>query len=57
MDAPVSEAVECLAALGWEDYEGQVVEFLDPASRAEFGSREFWNDLHTNVFEALEAHA
>ncbi|MXY65585.1 MAG: nucleotidyl transferase AbiEii/AbiGii toxin family protein [Gammaproteobacteria bacterium] len=57
VDAPVSEAVECLAALGWEDYEGQVVEFLDPASRAEFGTRESWNDLHSNVFEALEAHA
>lgn len=57
VDVPVSEAVECLTTLGWEDYEGQVVEFLDPASRAEFGTREAWNDLHSSVFEALEAHA
>jgi hypothetical protein len=55
--APVQQAVECLAALGWEDYEGQVVEFLDPDSRAEFGNQAAWKALQTRVFEALEDHA
>jgi hypothetical protein len=55
--APVRQAAECLAALGWEDYEGQVVEFLDPDSRAEFGNQAAWQALQTCVFEALEDHA
>lgn len=54
---PVSQAMECLLALGWEDYEGQVVEFLDPDSRAEFGNQAAWHELQTSVFEALESHA
>ena len=55
--APVSKAMECLTALGWEDYEGQVVEFLDPESLAEFGNQAAWHELQTSVFEALEDHA
>jgi hypothetical protein len=55
--APVSEALECLTALSWEDYEGQVVEFLDPDSRAEFGDQAAWHELQISVFEALEGHA
>ena len=55
--APVQQALACLMALGWEDYEGQVVEFLDPDSRAEFGNQAAWTELQTRVFEALEDHA
>ncbi len=56
-DAPVKQALERLVALGWEDYEGQVVEFLDPDSCDEFGSQAAWQALQTRVIEALEDHA
>jgi len=55
--APVQQALERLVALGWEDYEGQVVEFLDPDSRAEFANQAAWKELQTSVFEVLEDHA
>jgi len=55
--APVTEAVECLTALHWEDYAGQVVEFLDPDSREAFGTRSAWDELQTSVFEALQGYA
>lgn len=55
--APVKEAIESLMSLRWEDYEGQVVEFLDPGSREEYGTQAAWNDLQTGVLEALEDHA
>jgi len=31
--------------LTWEDYQGQVVEFLDAESRAEYGSQSAWETL------------
>ncbi len=55
--APVQQAVECLTGLGWDDYEGQVIEFLDADSRAEFGTQAAWKALQARVFEALEDHA
>ncbi len=53
----LSAALESLTALDWEDYEGQVVEFLGSESRDEFGSRTAWNALQSGVFEALYSHA
>ncbi|MFQ6004856.1 MAG: nucleotidyl transferase AbiEii/AbiGii toxin family protein [Woeseia sp.] len=55
--AAVSDATEYLMALSWEDYEGQVVEFLDADSRDEFGNRPAWESLQSNVFESLHTHA
>ena len=55
--APVSDAIECLAALRWDEYEGQVLEFLDAGSRDEFGTREAWESLQSSVFESLHRHA
>lgn len=56
-DAPINKAIECLTALDWEDYAGQVVEFLDPDSHAAYGTRTAWHELQSSVFEGLEAHA
>lgn len=56
-DAPVAAAAECLAGLAWDDYAGQVVEFLDADSRASFGSRSAWDEMQARVFEALQDHA
>jgi hypothetical protein len=55
--APIRDAIERLTSLSWEDYEGQVVEFLDLASRNEFGTQADWNALQMSVFEALQKHA
>lgn len=55
--AALSDAIERLTALSWQDYEGQVVEFLDADSRDEFGTHPAWDSLQSNVFESLHAHA
>ena len=55
--APVPKAIDCLMGLGWEDYDGQVVEYLDDDSREEFGNRAGWMSLQNLVFESLEGHA
>jgi nucleotidyltransferase AbiEii toxin of type IV toxin-antitoxin system len=55
--APLAEAIECLAALNRDDYEGQVVEFLDPASRDEFGRQVAWDAMQTRVYDALQEYA
>lgn len=54
---PIQDAIECLTSLSWDDFDGQVVEFLDTASREEFGTPAAWNALHMSVFEALQQHA
>jgi hypothetical protein len=55
--APVQQAIDCLLALHWQDYEGQVVEYLDAGSRAEFANRKAWVALQNGVFETLQNHA
>ncbi len=55
--APVRAAIDCLMGLGWEDYDGQVVQYLDDDSRKEFGHREGWMTLQNSVFEALQDRA
>ena len=52
-----AKALDCLMSLGWDDYEGQVVEFLDDDSRAEFGDRSAWEGLQNLVLNELEANA
>jgi hypothetical protein len=54
---PLAKAIDSLKSLDWLDYEGQVVEFLDPDRRAEYGTREAWESLQRRVFEGLQAHA
>jgi len=53
----VSQAIECLLRLSWDDYDGQVVEFLDANSRDEYGDKQSWESLQTFVLETLEANA
>jgi hypothetical protein len=55
--APVKQAIECLMGLDWEDYEGQVLEYLDDDSREEYGDRDGWVTLQNSVFESLQDHA
>lgn len=55
--APVQQAIDSLLGLHWEDYDGQVVEYLSDDSREEFGDRDGWVTLQNLVFEALQNHA
>lgn len=52
-----ARALDCLLSLGWDDYAGQVVEFLNEDSREEFGDRPAWERLHNQVLNALTANA
>ena len=56
-DAPLRRAIDCLLELHWDDFNGQVVEYLDDESRAEFAHRESWVQLQNLVFESLQNHA
>ena len=53
----LNQAIDCLMGLGWEDYHGQVVEFLDVESRAEYGTQSAWEVLQALVLDTLGAHA
>ena len=44
-------------SLDWEDYEGQVVEFLDEYSRDEFGDKPAWDMMQIQVLNEFEANA
>lgn len=52
-----AQAIDSLMGLTWDDYEGQVVEFLDTGSRDEYGSKNAWESLQTFVLSKLEADA
>lgn len=52
-----AQAIDCLMGLSWDDYQGQVVEFLDPNSRDEYGDKQSWASLQTLVLETLESNA
>jgi predicted nucleotidyltransferase component of viral defense system len=56
-DGEFAKAIECLMGLTWQEYDGQVVEFLEPESREEYGSEDTWNALQNLVLRHLEAHA
>ena len=53
----MDEAIECLASLHWDEYAGQVVEFLDADGREEYGTREAWRRLQMSAYSALENSA
>jgi len=52
-----AQAVDCLMGLTWQDYEGQVVEFLDTESREEYGSKSAWDSLQNRVLSELKSDA
>ena len=56
-DGVYAKAIDCLTALTWEDYEGQVVEFLDKESRADYGDKQAWEILQDQVLNQVEANA
>ena len=56
-DADGATAIDCLMSLTWEDYEGQVVEFLDLNSRAEYGDERAWVLLQNDVLSQIDANA
>ena len=53
----LTQAIDCLMGLTWEDYQGQVVEFLDTESRAAYDSQSVWEVLQAQVLDILGAHA
>jgi hypothetical protein len=56
-DGEHAKAIDCLMGLTWQDYDGQVVEFLGTESREEFGSKNAWNSLQNLVLSQLESDA
>jgi hypothetical protein len=56
-DGEHARAIDCLMGLTWQEYEGQVVEFLETESREEYGSKSAWNSLQNMVLSRLETDA
>ena len=52
-----AKAIDCLIGLTWQDYDGQVVEFLDSESRNEYSNKDAWQRLQNQVLTQLEANA
>lgn len=48
-------AVENAMSIGFSDFAGQVVAFLEPEYQEHYGQRAAWDRLQTRVVEALEA--
>lgn len=53
----IARSLECLVSLGWEDYQGQVLEFLDDDSRQEFGTEGSWELIQNQVLSEIETSA
>ncbi|MFT5172761.1 MAG: hypothetical protein ACI8W7_000929 [Gammaproteobacteria bacterium] len=51
------KALDALMSLGWNDYEGHVVEFLEHESRGEYGNKAAWEGLQSQVLKELQASA
>jgi len=56
-NAVYSKAIDCLMGLTWEDYQGQVVEFLDEDQRGDYGDKPAWERLQNQVLSQLDANA
>ena len=56
-DGEIGKAIDCLMGLTWQEYEGQVVEFLETESQEEYGSENAWNSLQNLVLSQLESNA
>ena len=52
-----AKAIDCLMGLTWQEFEWQVVEFLEMDYREEYGSKDAWNLLQNLVLSRLEADA
>ncbi len=55
--ATLDQAIECLTGLSWDDYLGQVVEFLDTTSKGEFGTKKSWESMQALVLDRLGENA
>ena len=53
----VVQAIDCLMGLTWEDYQGQVVEFLDSEHRTEYGTHSAWTNIQELVLDKLSSYA
>jgi len=53
----VVQAIDCLMGLTWEDYQGQVVEFLDSEHRTEYGTHSAWTNIQELVLDKLSPYA
>lgn len=56
-DDEYSKAIDCLMGLTWQDYEGQVVEFLDEETRTDYGNKHAWQVLQNEVLSQVDADA
>ena len=46
-------ASEKLTQLNYQDYKGQVVEYLEPDYQAQYGGKEYWNLIQEKVLDWL----
>ena len=53
----LAQAIDCLMGLTWDDYQGQIVEFLGTESREEYGTESAWESLQAQVLDTLGAYA
>jgi len=53
----VPKAIERAMEVSFDEYQGQVVAYLDPAHAPAYSSRRAWDALQTNVVETLERAA
>lgn len=49
-----ADARAVVDALEYDAYEGQVVEFLEPDARAQYGTSEAWDEMRVKVLELLD---
>lgn len=53
--ALLPDAIENVMSIGFEDFAGQVVAFLEPQHQADFRERDSWETLQDQVVESLRA--
>ncbi len=56
-DGEHAKAIDCLLELTWQEYQGQVVEFLETDAQEEYGNEKAWSSLQDLVLSRLEADA
>lgn len=53
----VQAALECLLAIEFEQYSGQVLEFIDPDARKLYASRQAWDQMVDSTYHFLQSLA
>lgn len=53
----IRAAIENAMSLGWDEFQGQVVAYLEPAQAALYASRDSWNAIQDDVVARLEGLA